>query len=184
MANNDSKSLLDSLLFIAQNKWEIDQSQILENMNKISFHESKNVADVVQQSDIAESGIGPGRGLFQFEVGKGKGAHTAINRLISQLGRAPAFLEGMKESNYDVSTLSPEQQQILFLVNLLQKPSLEDDISVLPSFKGVDTDEELAHLWAQHHHAGTRPGTPEYDDMVDKFLLDLQEGYRKELIPK
>ena len=43
MNNNDSKSLLDSLLFTAQEEWNIEPEQIMENMNKIAFHESKNV---------------------------------------------------------------------------------------------------------------------------------------------
>jgi len=30
MSGNDSKSMLDSLLFIASEKWNIDESQIME----------------------------------------------------------------------------------------------------------------------------------------------------------
>ena len=32
--NNDSNTMLDSLLFTASNNWNIDSSQIMENMNK------------------------------------------------------------------------------------------------------------------------------------------------------
>ena len=49
MANNDTNSLLDSLLFTASNKWGIDENQIMENMNKIAFHESKNKSDAIQK---------------------------------------------------------------------------------------------------------------------------------------
>ena len=105
--NNDSKSLLDSLLFIASEKWNIEPEEIMENMNKIAFHESKSNPSAIQISDKTESGFGPGRGLFQFEIGKGQGANTAINRLITQnQGVVPSFLEGIAESNYDVSLLS------------------------------------------------------------------------------
>lgn len=171
--NNNTNTLLDSLLFTAENKWGIDREQIIENMNKIAFHESKGVADAIQQSDKTESGIGPGRGLFQFEVGEGQGANTAINRLISEIGYTPSFLEGFGEGGYDVSTLSPEQQQMIFLGNLLQMPNKEGEGYIPSSFKGIDTNEELADYWAQHHHAGTKPGTDEYSDMVTKFLEDI-----------
>ena len=44
------------------------------------------------------------------------------------------------------------------------------------------SDKELAQYWAQYHQAGTKPNTPEYGDILDKFTEDLQEGYRKGLI--
>ena len=175
--NNDSKALLDSLLETASNKWNVDGEpmgvdQIMENMNKIAFHESKNVPSAMQISDISESGFGPGRGLFQFEVGEGQGAQTAINRLIAQnQGVVPSFLEGMGQSNYDVSTLTPEQQQTIFLGNLLQMPNVEGKVP--SSFAGVDTDEELANYWAQHHQAGTQVGSDAQNQMVNKFLSDI-----------
>jgi hypothetical protein len=173
-SNNDSDTLLDSLLFTAKNKWDIDEEQIMENMNKIAFHESKGVSNAIQQSDKTESGIGPGRGLFQFEKGEGQGANTAINRLISEIGYTPKFLEGIGEGGYDISSLSPEQQQIIFLGNLLQMPQKEGEGYLASSFEGIDTDEELAEYWAQHHQAGTKPGTDEYEDMLTKFIEDVQ----------
>ena len=202
MATNDSQSLLDSLLFTAENKWGIDKEQILENMNKIAFHESKNVVNAVQKikPEFETGGVGKGRGLYQFEVGKGEGANTALNRLLDELNVRnlpfPSFAKEMKglerqnrnvnawkSSGYDVATLPKEAQQLLFLGNLLQKPKAQEGY-VPSSFAGVDTDEELAHYWAQHHQAGTEPGTPEYKELINKFLLDLQEGYRKKLIDK
>ena len=188
MANNDTSSLLDSLLFTASNKWGIDENQIMENMNKIAFHESKNKSDAIQKSSKAQSGVGPGRGLFQFDVGEGEGANTAFNRLISQLGKMneeePKFVKEMQnlqnmnlnafsKSGYDVSVLSPEEQQILFLGNLLQMPSKKEEGYKEASFADIDTDEKLAEYWAQYHHAGTKPGTEEYKKMIDKFTKDI-----------
>ena len=171
---NDTQSILDSLLFIASNNWKMDQDTIKENMNKIAFHESDRTMDPT----IHQYGGGPGRGLFQFEKnvpGKGQGAaQTAVRRLAEQLGYVPDFLKGLKQKNYDVSGLSPEQQQILFLGNLLQKPKAKKG-NVPSSFRDVDTDEELAHYWATHHQAGTEPETDEYDTMIKKFLRDLQD---------
>ena len=179
---NDTQNILDSLLFIAGNEWGVDEEQIRENMNKIAFHESKGDSSAIQRSDKAKSGFGPGRGLFQFEMnvpGKGQGgAQTAIKRLVEQLGYVPEFVEGLGEKNYDVSDLTPEQQQILFLGNLLQKPNIKDEKGNIVSKAGFyDTDdkegysdEELANFWATHHQAGTIPGTDEYDVMIKKFL--------------
>jgi len=186
--NPTQASLLEGLLMTASKNWgggEDITAQIMENMNKIAFHESKGITDKMQISDKTESGYGPGRGLFQFEIdqnGQG-GAHTAINRLIEQIGYRPEFLEGLSESDYDISGLSPEQQQAIFLGNLLQMKNKDPGKGrVLANFAGVDTDEELADYWAQYHQAGEKLDTKGYDDNIAKFLEDLQEGYRKGLI--
>ena len=173
---NDANSILDSLLFYAANEWGMDEDQITENMNKIAFHESKGDPSAIQKSDKTKSGFGPGRGLFQFEIGQGQGANTAIQRLINQLGYSPDFVKGLGERDYDVSGLTPEQQKSLFLANLLQmkhKPDAKGRVKA--NFAGVDTDEELADYWAQYHQAGTTLGTDEYDTMINKFLRDLQD---------
>ena len=178
---NDTQTILDSLLFAASNNWGMESEDILENMNKIAFHESK----YGREDYNPIQGGGPGRGLFQFEMnvpGKGQGAaQTAIKRLVEQLGYVPEFAEGLGEKNYDVSGLTPEQQQILFLGNLLQKPNIKDEKGNIVSKAGFyDTDdkegysdEELANFWATHHQAGTIPETDEYNAMVKKFLLDM-----------
>ena len=198
IVNPTEDSILAGLLETAKNNWSTDGSPVLiddiiENMNKIAFHESKNISDAVQKSNKTESGIGPGRGLFQFEVGEGQGASTAAQRLITQLGFEPEFLQGFAESGYDASKLTPEQQQSLFLGNLLQMPNkLNGEGRVGASFAGVDTDEELADYWAQYHHAGTDLGSDEYKTMIDKFTEDLdyykepkyQEGGQVPVMPQ
>jgi hypothetical protein len=182
MANNDTKSLIDSLLFTASNNWGIDKKEILSAMDRISFHESKKNPSAIQKSDKTTTGIGPGRGLYQFEVGKDEGANTAITRLIAQLNKQklpiPQFLSGLDSSNYDVSVLSPEQQQLIFLGNILQMPDSKNKGYGLARFTDTDKDkkisnEELAEYWAQYHHAGTKPGTKEYKAMINKFLKDM-----------
>ena len=198
IVNPTEDSILAGLLETAKNNWSTDGSPVLiddiiENMNKIAFHESKNISDAVQKSNKTESGIGPGRGLFQFEVGEGQGASTAAQRLITQLGFEPEFLQGFAESGYDASKLTPEQQQSLFLGNLLQMPNKPNgEGRVGASFAGVDTDEELADYWAQYHHAGTDLGSDEYKTMIDKFTEDLdyykepkyQEGGQVPVMPQ
>lgn len=176
----DYPTILDSLLFTSSNNWQMDEEQILENMDKIAFHESKGIVDAIQQSNKTKSGIGPGRGLFQFEKnwgGKQRGAHTAMNRLINEYDKRemniPDWVYSIEMENYDVSRLSKEQQEALLLANILQTPNKGEGY-VPASFKGVDTDEELAHWWAQYHQAGTKPGTKEYKKMINKFLKDMK----------
>tara|TARA_R100000152_G_C6663085_1_gene101443 strand:+ start:59 stop:646 length:588 start_codon:yes stop_codon:yes gene_type:complete len=188
---NDTQTILDSLLFAASNDWGMESEDILENMNKIAYHESAGTMN----PRIKQYGGGPGRGLFQFEMDRpgqydaqgneyiNQGASTAVQRLINRLGYIPEFAKGLEEKNYDVSDLSPGQQQILFLANLLQKPNIKDEKGNIISKAGFyDTDdkegysdEELANFWATHHHAGTTPGTVEYNAMINKFLRDLQD---------
>ena len=173
----DAPTILDSLLFTASNNWGISSNQIIENMNKIAFHESKGIVDAVQQSNKTKSGIGPGRGLYQFEIGESQGAHSAVNRLMTEFKKRkmniPDWVYKAEMNDYDVSGLSKEQQQTLFLANLLQMPGKGEGY-VPSSFRGVDTDKELAAYWAQHHHAGTKPGTKEYKKMINKFLKDMK----------
>ena len=155
---NDARSLRDSLLTIASNQWQMPKEDILENMDKIAFVESKNVIDAIQESG------GPGRGMFQYEIGKGQGAHTAINRLINIFDHTPTFLEGLTSKDYDISGLSKDAQETLFLADKLK--------DLTASFKGIDTDEKvkLAREWADEHYAG--PETKK-SDKIKFFLKEL-----------
>ena len=182
MIDDPNAIILNSMLQEAANRWDISENQIMENMNKIAFHESKLDPSAIQKvyPETAEDGstvwgIGKGKGLFQFESGENQGAHTAITRLITELGFEPEFLKGIADSNYDVSNLTPEQQQMIFLGNLMQMPHKGDAEGRVPAnFAGVDTNEELANYWAQYHQAGTELGTPEYESMLDKFTEDVE----------
>ena len=187
---NDSETMLDSLLRTASDGWGISQEEIDDAMDRIAYHESKGVVDAMQISDKSDTGYGPGRGLYQFEVGEKGGAHTAMNRLMHYYGKdkAPAWLLSLANNNYDVSGLSKSQQQELFLAEALQ----ERNKGVMEgygragiydtNYDMVISDDELAQYWAQYHQAGTKPNTDEYSDIINKFTEDLQEGYRKDLI--
>ena len=193
----DTNTLLDNLLFDAQERWSktdpnISVEQILENMNKIAFVESKYGTDKfsnVQQVDpvTLEDGSygyseGRGKGIFQFESkvpGKGQlGAETAANRLKNYLNKQhaiiPDWVNKLSENDYDFRDLSVDQQQLLFIANLLEMPNKDDaEGRVEANFAGVDTDRELADYWAQYHQAGTKLGTDKYDTMINKFLSDM-----------
>ena len=159
--NNDSKTLLDSLLLVAEERWDISPDSLMQNMNKIAFHESK--LNPYQE----QVGGGPGRGLYQYEIGPGQGAHTAINRLINQIGYTPDFLKGIEHSNYDVSILTPEQQSAIFVADKLQDPTA--------SFKGINPSDSraLAEQWADEHWAGHEGDYVLREEMIQKFIKDI-----------
>ena len=190
---NDTATILDGLLFTAANKWQMDEEQIMENMDKIAYHESKYGTDrytPIQKTSEGASAIpsflgegaiygeGVGRGMFQFEKGEDQGAHTAITRLTKLLEKqgavVPDWISELSENEYDVSELSPEQQQIIFLGNLLQKPTKPGRTPA--SFAGINTDEELGKYWAQHHQAGTTPGSKGEEGMINNFIENLRYG--------
>ena len=198
---NDTATILDGLLFIAANEWQMDEEQILDNMAMIEYHESKGDPTAIQkvskgtevsiipsflgEGAIAtgtEYGEGRGKGLFQFESnveGGGQGgAQTAITRLTnlleSQGAVVPDWISELSENEYDVSGLSPEQQQIIFLGNLLEKKNVEGRVP--SSFKDVKTLEDVAKYWAQHHQAGTTPDSTEEEKMMNRFKKDVSYG--------
>jgi len=192
MSNNDTNTILDSLLRIAQDGWGIDQEQILESMNKIAYHETGGTFDPSQQQHKE----GPGRGLYQFEqryknpeTGEYEqaGGMTAANRLMEMFEREkkeiPDWLmqEGMQnpEIGFDASLLDEQQQQQLFLANALRNPNKEGEGYGKAGIYDIDgdktiSDDELADYWAQYHHAGTKPNTDAYTDQKKKFTEHLK----------
>ena len=120
----------------------------LSLMNKIAYHESKG------NPTITQIGGGPGRGLFQFEVGDHEGGKTAANRLYNYLKSnkkiVPKWLKELNNNNsVDASTLTPEQQQMLFLGNMREHPKAD--------FSKVWNEEEsIEDFWANYHWAGKK----------------------------
>ena len=176
--------LLDDLLKKSEQQWGIEPDSLLKYMDIIAYHESKSDPNAIQKSDKTKSGHGPGMGLFQYEIerpgqydeeGKeyiNQGAHTAINRLIRITGKdAPEWATELSEMDYDFTMLSPIQQKISFIADMLEKPGA--------SFKGVDTPREVAEVWAKSHQAGTKEGSPERETIIQKFLKDVQSKYPK-----
>jgi len=176
-------NLLSELLTKASSNWNMDEEAIQDAMSKIAFHESKFGTDdytPVQVSDKAESGYGPGRGLYQYEVdvdGEQGGAHTAINRLINfnkELDNPYdiSFLDSIiEDKSYDFSQLTPEQQNMLFLAD-----KLEDETANMGKFD-LDGDrmlsnEELAGFHADEHWAGHGGDEAVRSAFIDKLILD------------
>ena len=143
--------------------WNMSPAQLENVMGDISYHESKNDATIHQTSG------GPGRGPFQFEIGNEQGGATASNRLINYLKKQktdiPDWLQthidsSGKVKSIDASTLTPEQQKMLFLGNYRMHPEA--------SLSGIN-DDNVHEFWGKYHWAGAAPGTPEYHEKIQSF---------------
>ena len=139
-------------------------------MDAIAYHESDKTMD----PGIKQYQGGPGRGMFQFEMGltkdgKTRGAATALNRAkMWYRGKGvepPKFVtEGLKDLGaFDPSKLSAEEQKILFVIDYLEHPKAKfGDV-----WKG---DMGIDEFWATYHQTeGT--DTPQFK----KFSSDLEE---------
>ena len=130
-----------------------------ELMNIIAFHETgaqqRMKPDAIQlieneKGELVPQGVG--RGLFMFEAGDGAGGITAVNRTYKEFKdnniEIPSWLEELyKEKSLDASTLSAEQQKVLFIGNYLQHPKA--NLGAWREGK-VSTEE----FWGNYHHAG------------------------------
>lgn len=131
-------------------------------MNAISYHESR------MNPSSQQLGGGPGRGLFQFETGSNAGGITAARRTKAYLEdkgeQIPAWLDNaMKKDSLDASTLSPEQQQMLFLGNMRMHPRA--------NFSDVwEGNTTVRDFWADYHWAGDKRDRP-------KRLKSFDESY-------
>jgi hypothetical protein len=117
-------------------------------MSKIAFHESGGTGDI----GLEQYGGGPGRGVYQFERGAAQGGATAGNRLANQLEvygmEVPKWLKSFNKSGKgDVSGLSRDKQDMLFLGNMLQHPQANMG-------EVISGDMGLAEFWQQYHQAG------------------------------
>lgn len=124
------------------------KEQYLSLLNKIAYHESAHTMDPT----IEQQGGGPGRGKYQFEVGKDRGAITAARRTkryYESIGEeVPKWLEKASSGDsLDVTKLNSEQQDILFLGNMRMHPKA--DFSKV--WKGEETVQDF---WANYHWAG------------------------------
>ena len=135
----------NTLLNEAASHWGQDPQALEGYMDRIAFHETGGTRDPRQEQIAYETDEygnktrkeARGRGLFQFETGAGYGGETAINRLHEHYNRMGLDIPDWAvtgEEGFDASTLSPQQQKMLFLSNARRHPTA--------SFKGV-TEENL-----------------------------------------
>lgn len=159
-------------LMLDKTKPGVERTQVEELMATIAFHETgphqRNWTSAVQEG-------GPGRGLYQYELGssnkypKASGAgRTAMNRLRNLFQREKAmdefpkwaykyFDKYMQESgDVDFSELTKEQQDILFMADKLMDPSIGNIAQI-----GTVSDSTW---WARYHHKGVTSDTTGFED--------------------
>lgn len=157
-APTDPPSAFEKFLAYTIKKKGGTAEQYNDLMNAIAFHETgphqrmkPNAVQLVEVDGKIKPG-GPGRGLFMFEVGDDMGGITAINRTYKEYKDAgleiPEFLaEAYKQTSIDMSTLTPEQQKIVFLGNYLQHPKA--------NFSDVmNGKQSYDDFWFSFHQAG------------------------------
>ena len=112
-------------------------------MDRISYHESR------RDPQCKQLGGGPGRGLFQFELGPSEGGETGMNRLLRWFKAnqvdAPDWTSISTKFGVDASELPSLGQNMLFMGNVRYHPKA--------SFKGL-TYKNLPLWWAKYHWAG------------------------------
>lgn len=157
-------------------------------MNQIAFHESKYLVpgdegQVFKYLDpkAKQEGGGPGRGLFMFEKNEGQGGITAVNRTYNYMTRnklnIPDWLkEAYKQKSFDASTLTAEQQKMLFLGNYIEhgKANMGDVIS---------GKQSVVDFWANYHQTQNDPNKIEnFEDDLIAYNNKYSDGEGNTLI--
>ena len=113
----------------------------------IAFIESDNVSDAIQKTDKNKSGIGPARGLFQYEsvlTGGIDAAQTALNRHEAVTG------EVITET--DFSKLSREQQVRILVSDHSKFKGSSAALSKIVKAKTKDqVSQAVAEYWGKIH---------------------------------
>lgn len=153
--------------------------------DSIAFHESKNKKATGQYEYFnpkkSQEGGGPGRGLYQFEIGKDRGGITAARRAVNLYNDAglsvPSWLKNATKSNtLDVSTLTPDQQTILFYAYHFKGPS-----KLSSYIKGTINESEF---WAKYHQTENDPKKIKNFDADFKKYLSWLLTQMKSTLPK
>jgi len=149
---------------IQQNRnWSDDETAILNSFaNLVGYAESDNQADRLQDSG------GPGRGMYQYEIGESQGASTGRNRFFNfaknnNINVPEEYLGLLGEqgpTSIDFSSLPQDLQTAIFYADKAEHPEfkLNDLVS------GKLSPE---NAWADYHWAGD---PTEKEAKVDYFL--------------
>ena len=145
----DPNSAYDSLIKYAAGEWNMTVTEVEDFMAEIEYHETGGTGDhtLKQKSNVyaddevtvVGSKVGPGRGLFQYEVGHQRGAWTAKRRF----GNWMKEHESRDVGNIpeDFSMVGPQLQRAIFLADALAKG-------------GDPKKEGSLKWWLKHHWAG------------------------------
>lgn len=149
------KSFYDSLL----NDAVISSGGTTEDWEKlsgmISYHESKNdplAKQKVKKTKDNPTGIGLGRGLYQFEPDSFK---TAANRAYNYSKKTglelPQFIKDIRSKKIkEASELTPDQQKTLLLADYRDKPTAK----LKAFFSGDQDDQAIEDFWVTGHWSG------------------------------
>jgi hypothetical protein len=144
--------------------YKVPVKNIQDIMAATAYHESTWTPDSLQ------TGGGPGRGAYQFELNS---VPTAANRLATYLTEhslpVPAWVEPLRTAaTADASKLTPAQQNLLFLGEHYQKGT--------SPFKGAAQGTvPIVEWWAKGHQTTGENANKE------KFLADLNIALQKRL---
>ena len=154
----------------------LDESEIDDYLDRIAFHESKGEAGAVQQvndkydkdGNVISYKDGPGRGLFQFEIGEDQGAQIAKQRFYNYYKSQgnDAMMKLAKSLPDDFSKISPDMQKALFMTNMMAIPNRgEGHVAANLSEVKKHGDQGLEDFWINYHWAGWKTDP---DSIVDR----------------
>jgi len=149
------KSFYDSLL----NDAVISSGGTTEDWEKlsgmISYHESKNdplAKQKVKKTKDNPTGIGLGRGLYQFEPDSFKTAANRAYNYSKETGlELPQFIKDIRSKKIkEASELTPDQQKTLLLADYRDKPTAK----LKAFFSGDKDDQAIEDFWVTGHWSG------------------------------
>tara|TARA_R100001198_G_C5145105_1_gene157132 strand:+ start:131 stop:745 length:615 start_codon:yes stop_codon:yes gene_type:complete len=158
VSDEDNPLDYNQMIHLASKRWNQTPESLEDIMNRIAFHETAQQMD----PSIKQYGGGPGRGLFQFELGENQGGMTAMRRLRGMFkeGNIPEWTNYDPREGLDASTLNEEQQKMLFLANVMGHPTA--------SLKGVNPDN-LSEFWQNYHYAGTEDKRGLFNETMNAY---------------
>ena len=174
------KSFYDSLL----NDAVISSGGTNEDWEKlsgmISYHESKNdplAKQKVKKTKDNPTGIGLGRGLYQFEPNSFK---TAANRAYNYSKKTglelPQFVKDIRSKKIkEASELTPDQQKTLLLADYRDKPSAK----LKAFFSGDQDDQAIEDFWVTGHWSGDNKDEQERRTSFKADALTYNNLYSK-----
>ena len=154
-------------------KYDITTEEMQEMIDRIAYHESKGIPSAKQL------GGGPGRGLFQFEIGKQRGAQTAIQRFRNYYEKHDPKLANIVIPE-DFSTISGDMQKAIFLINLMATPNRPGH-TVEASLDSVKQHgmQSLEDLWINYHWKGYEVDPGSIEARRASFQRDMQDYDKK-----
>jgi len=160
MISDNGASFYNEVLNEASAHWGVEPIKLQGMLDKIAYHESAHSMDPT----VTQLSGGPGRGLFQFEIGQGKGGATAARRMFNYVHSVnkkggnmalPDWVTEAKEvqggdiTDYDASVLDKNAQYALMVANLRQDPKATAEV-----ISNIETNEDLTEFWLNTHWKG------------------------------